>query len=122
MGHLVRCLAKKKQAVAMSTAETEYREMAEVMHRSVYAQTLTTKFTTEKPDIIMENDNMPAITMISAIGATKRSKIIHLRHQYLKQITKDKHVSINIYHQNITGQTGSQNHSKNVDLKNYETS
>lgn len=42
----------------------------------------------------MENNNMPAITMLSSLGATKSSKFIDLHHQYLKQLSKTNQVSI----------------------------
>lgn len=35
---------------------------------------------------------MPAITMIKALGATKRSKFIDLRHNYIKETIKNNKV------------------------------
>lgn len=87
-------LSKKQSVVATSTAEAEYRAMTEIMQRSIYAQTLSMSFQTAKPGITLENDNQPAITMIKALGATKRSKFIDLRHHYLKEVVKNNNVTI----------------------------
>lgn len=76
----VGCLAKKKTAVASSTAEAKYREMIKVLQRSIYVQTIGTSFEDRRPNVLTENDNMPAIKMIKSVEATKLSKFIDLRH------------------------------------------
>lgn len=87
-------VAKKQTAVALSTAEAEYRAITELIQRSIYAQTLATTFVKERPGITLQNDNMPAIAMLGALGATKRSKFIDLRHNYIKQVTKTNNITI----------------------------
>lgn len=39
---------------------------------------------------MLENVNMPALDMIKALGATKRSKFIHMWNQYIKQTVREK--------------------------------
>lgn len=70
-GRPVGWVARKQDAIAMSTAEPEYREMTDVMQRAVYTQALARTFEKQKPAVQMENDNLPAITMLNAIGRTK---------------------------------------------------
>lgn len=94
MSQPFRCIAKKQPAVAMSKDEAKYRAMDEVMQRAVYTRTMTTTFDSKRTPIIMENDNMSATTMLSSLGATKRSKFIDLLHQYLKQMARGTKISI----------------------------
>lgn len=93
-GHPIAWVAKKQNAVAMSTAEAEYRAMVEMMQRGVYMQTLAQSFEKRRPPLVVNNDNMPAITMVNALGLTKTSKFIDLRHQYIKQQVRDHNRSI----------------------------
>lgn len=96
-GHPISLIPNKQTAVALSTVEAEYRAMTEVLQQAIYTQTLALSFHPScKPAIRLYNDNIPAITMIQALGATKRSKFIDLRHQYLKQQIRDSNTSI--YH------------------------
>lgn len=74
----------------MSTTETEYRPMSDVMQMAVYTQTLAKTFDNNIQTVRMANDNLPAITIINAIETTKRSTFTDLRHQYLRQ-TKQIH-------------------------------
>lgn len=60
----------------------------------MFGKTQATSFTKYKPPIVMENDTLPAIMMIKALGATKRSKFIDLRHHYLKEVFKNKQVEL----------------------------
>lgn len=68
--------------------------MTEITQRAIYAQTLALSFTRERPAIVLENDNMAAMRMLTALGATKRSKFIDLRHHYLKEVVKNNNVEI----------------------------
>lgn len=93
-GRPVAWMSKKQPTVALSTAEAEYRAMAEVTQRAIYTQTLATSFDKKPAEITLENDNMPALDMMAALGATKRSKFIDMRHHYLKQTVKEHNITL----------------------------
>lgn len=63
--------SKKHTAGAMSTADAEYRPMADVLLRAVYVKQLATTFEIIPQGMTMENDNMPALTMVRALGRLK---------------------------------------------------
>lgn len=42
--------------------------------------------------LVLNNDKMQGITMVNALGATKRSKLIDLRHQYLMQQIRQNNI------------------------------
>lgn len=64
------------------------------MQQAVYVQTLARSFDLPQASITLENDNMPAIDMMRALGANKRSKFIDVRHQYLKQIVCKNNIQL----------------------------
>lgn len=93
-GHKIAWMSKKEGEVAMLTVGTEYRCMADMMQRAAYPQTLAHSFETQRARLVLNNYNMPAITIINALGATKRSKFINRRHQYLKQQISNNYIYI----------------------------
>lgn len=81
-------------AVVMSTAEAEYRAMADMMQRAVYTQALAKTFEGKRAPVVLRNNCMSAITMVHALGVTKRSKSIELRHHYIKEKMLENNISI----------------------------
>lgn len=72
-------LSHRKDSTALSTAEAKYRPMADIIQRSIYTQTLARSFHDGDAAITLENDNIPALDILKALGATKRSKFIDMR-------------------------------------------
>lgn len=68
--------------------------MTDVMQCTIYAQTLTQTFEEKPATITLENDNIPALDMIQALDATKMSKFIDMRHQYIKQTVREKNIKL----------------------------
>lgn len=64
------------------------------MHNSIYVRELARAFEKKAACIIMERDIMTAITMIKALGATKQSKFIEIRHQYIKEKIKNHYITL----------------------------
>lgn len=55
---------EKQTAVSQSTAKAEYTSTAYALQYAVYAQTLTKTLIDVKPQVVLENDKLPAIDMI----------------------------------------------------------
>lgn len=73
----------KRSAVALSEADAEYWAITDIIQREIYPQTLTLKFTEQPATLIVENDNMHTLDMKKALGVTKQSKFIDMRHTRL---------------------------------------
>lgn len=107
--------SRKQQAAALSTAEVNYGAMTDVIQCAIYVQQLGRTFDRTPKGITIKNDKMAAFTMTKALGATKRSKFIEMRHQYIKQTIQDKkskHTS-----ENAKSRLSSQNHWKEECMK-----
>lgn len=63
--------SRKKSAVAMSTAEVEYRAIKDILERGIYIKQQASTFNPNETKTLTENHNMPTISMIGALGATK---------------------------------------------------
>lgn len=87
-------VSRKQDAVALSTADAEYRAIAEVVQRAIYTSNLATTLHKHRMGITFETDNQPALSMISSMGNTTRSKFIDIRHHYLKEQIKANKVNI----------------------------
>lgn len=89
---------KKQIAVEISTSEAEYCAIADVMQRPIYIRQLAQTFNENMAGIVIENDNMPSILMIKILGAMRRSKIIEIRHQYIRGKSRRIAYSSNKHH------------------------
>lgn len=85
---------RKQTAIQPSKTEAEYRAMAEVIQRSIYAKALSVTFDKQGVGIKIGNEKMNALDMLKALGATKISKFIDMRHQYLKQTIKNNNLKL----------------------------
>lgn len=64
------------------------------MQRPIYIRQLAQTFNENMAGIVIENDNMPSILMIKILGAMRRSKIIEIRHQYIRGKIKKNSIQL----------------------------
>lgn len=86
--------SRKKSAVAMFMAESEYRAIASAL-QGLHIQRLVQSLPMLPAKIHTEGltDNQPALDMIYSLGRTKLSKFIDIRHRYIQSEVKKKSVS-----------------------------
>lgn len=89
--------SRKQGAVAMSTAESEYRSMATELQEGIYLQRILQSLPMLPNQVTTEGltENKPALDMVFSLGGTKLSKFIDLRHKFIQDEIKKRRISYN---------------------------
>lgn len=89
--------SRKERAIAMSTAESEYRTIATALQVGIHIQRLaqSLQMLPNKIDIKGLSDNKPALDMLHYLGGLKLSKFIDIRHHYIQSKIKKRMITRN---------------------------
>lgn len=74
--------------------KAEYRTTANILGRAMFSKPPALSFDNKRTGIAMENNGMPALKMLEALGVTIRVKFIDMRHEYIKVTIQKKDVKL----------------------------
>lgn len=85
---------KKTNRSRIINGRSGIQSMADNMKQAIYVKQLAKTFEDKEAGVVKENEIMPELTMINALGAKRRFKFIELRHQYVKETIQEHKIEM----------------------------
>lgn len=93
-GMITSWTSKKQRTVSLSSSEAEYQALSECVQEAMFTKNLVKEITGEEHTAIIYEDNSGTIFLVKNQQVSARTKHIDIRHHYMRNLQKDKHIDI----------------------------